>query len=194
MKKFLLGVVAVTTMLSVGSFILLTTQKAWSDEEYGKENFWSLSRMKSPGVVPVKNALYREECGSCHMAYSPGLLPTQSWKKIMGSLNNHFGENAELDPSVSQKLSDYLISQAADQSNYRRSQKIMRSFNNDKIVDRITKTPYFVRKHDEIPRQLLVDNPKVSSFSQCSACHQNAEKGSFRENEVRIPGSDYRRD
>lgn len=53
----------------------------------------------------------------------------------------------------------------------------------------ITKTLYFVRKHDEISYQKMVkNNKKVGSFSNCTACHSKAEKGSFNEHEVKIPG------
>jgi hypothetical protein len=61
-------------------------------------------------------------------------------------------------------------------------------------VDRISLTPYFIRKHDEISPSVLVDNPRVGSFSQCNACHLNAVKGSFSENEVSIPGVGYWKD
>ncbi|MCW9089130.1 MAG: diheme cytochrome c, partial [Gammaproteobacteria bacterium] len=35
---------------------------------------WGWSR-RAPDVAPVKNELYQSECGSCHFAYQPGLLP-----------------------------------------------------------------------------------------------------------------------
>ena len=50
------------------------------------------------------------------------------------------------------------------------------------------RTGIFIRKHDEIPRRMVQDNPKVGSFSQCSNCHNLAEKGIFDEDTVNIPG------
>ena len=53
-------------------------------------------RGRGPEVAPVSDALYAQECGSCHMAYPPGLLPGRSWQRLMGNLADHFGDNAEL--------------------------------------------------------------------------------------------------
>ena len=53
-------------------------------------DYWERTR----DVAAVENPLYQEECGSCHMAYPPGLLPGRSWEKLMTGLADHFGENA----------------------------------------------------------------------------------------------------
>ena len=174
MKKFLLGATTIAT-LSISSLIALTIPNAWAE--------------RTPEVVLVDNEAYKTECGSCHMAYSPGLLPSQSWYKVMANLAQHFGENAELEPALVQQLTDYLTAQAADKSDYRRSQKIMSSLKGEQVVERITDTPYFIREHHEIPPRLFKDNPAVASLSQCNACHAKAEQGSFNEDEVRIPGA-----
>ena len=144
---------------------------------------------KQLDVAPVANAKYKEECGSCHFAYQPGLLPARSWEKLMENLENHFNENAELDQETQAELSKYLAANSADLSDYKRSKRIMGSLGgNSDTPLRITKTPYFMRKHNEIPHKVIENNPKLSSFSQCAACHVNAEKGSYEEDEVRIPG------
>ena len=44
--------------------------------------------------VPVLD-IYTQECASCHLAYPPALLPRTSWQKITGSLNKHFGVDAD---------------------------------------------------------------------------------------------------
>ena len=145
-------------------------------------------KRKSVGVAPVTTALYNEECGSCHMPYLPGLLPERSWKKIMSELENHFDDNAELDKITSNKISKFLIMNSADKSNYRRSRKIMRSLSSRQTPIRITKTPYIIRKHDEIPDRLIKANKKVNSLSNCNACHKKAQQGMFDEDGVAIPG------
>ncbi|WP_250655889.1 diheme cytochrome c [Alkalimarinus coralli] len=191
MNKFILSTTLITTTLLITALVFVNSEQAWSDEHNEEWSLFGLSSLKYTGVAPVKNASYKDECGSCHMAYPPGLLPQDSWKKVMRNLENHFGDNAELETSTHQELLSYLTDNAADHSEYRRSQKIMRSLNSNETVDRITKTPYFIRKHDEIPKRLVVDNPKVGSFSQCNLCHLNAQKGSFSEDEVSIPGVGY---
>ena len=49
-------------------------------------------------LTRVNNPTYKEECGACHFAYQPELLPSGSWEKILAGHENHFGEGIELDP------------------------------------------------------------------------------------------------
>jgi len=139
-------------------------------------------------VAPVTNQVYREECGSCHFAFQPGLLPEKSWRKMMLGLEDHFGDNAELDAETQKNLLDYLVANSADKSNYKRSKRIMGSLKKSEVPLRVSDTLYFIRKHDEIPQRYVVGNKEVGSYSKCEACHQRAETGSYNEHEVTIPG------
>ncbi len=141
-----------------------------------------------PGVAAIDNPQYLEECGSCHFSYQPGLLPARSWKKIMAGLDDHFGENAELPAEDAKVFENYLTKNAADHSSYKRSQKIMKYMQPGDTPLRISKTRYFLKEHDELSRKMVQDNSEVGSFSKCEACHTQAAKGSFEENEIRIPG------
>ena len=38
---------------------------------------------------------------------------------------------------------------------------------------------------------LVAGNPQVGGFGNCGACHRGAERGSFDEHQVRIPGYPY---
>ncbi|MBL4911382.1 MAG: diheme cytochrome c [Alteromonadaceae bacterium] len=190
MSKSTLGTLLIITTLSLvaASFFFSQTAVSGGSDD---DNEGYFSKIQYRGVMPVKNSEYQNECSSCHMAYSPGLLPAKSWQKIMTNLDDHFGDNAELLPESQQNIANYLLKNAADKSNYYRSKSIVRSLRNHKVVDRITQTPYFIRKHHEIPKRYVINNPKVGSFSQCNACHLNAEKSSFNEDEVSIPGVGY---
>ena len=84
----------------------------------------------------------------------------------MASLDDHFGENAELDSETNTSIRNYLVANAADQSSYKRSQGINRSLSDDETPLRITETRYFQRKHHEIPLRYVKDNPEVGSFSR----------------------------
>lgn len=145
-------------------------------------------RQRSVGVAALSSPIYKEECGSCHMAYQPGLLPTRSWVKIMTGLEEHFGDNAELDAEALKNITNYLVSNSADNSDYRRSRKIMRSLNSNDAPIRISETPYIKREHDEIPNKMIKYNKKVNSLANCSACHSKAEQGLYDEHSVNIPG------
>ncbi|MDQ7072596.1 MAG: diheme cytochrome c [Gammaproteobacteria bacterium] len=140
------------------------------------------------GVAPVTNQLYRSECGSCHFAYQPGLLPSRSWKKLMSGLDDHFGDNAELMPEDYTVIIKYLTKNSAEFSDHKRSRRINNSLAKDDTPLRITDTPYFKRKHRELSLSQITNNPEIGSISNCVACHRQADKGSFSEGEIKIPG------
>jgi mono/diheme cytochrome c family protein len=152
--------------------------------------FIAHSQAVSPIDSPSQSAakLYKEECASCHMAYPASLLPARSWVKILNNLERHFGDNAGLDPATLANLSQYLLANSADTSNSRRSRKLLRSLPTDDTPLRISELPYIRREHHEIPNRYIESNPQVTSLSNCNACHQGAEQGTFNEHQVRIPG------
>jgi hypothetical protein len=150
---------------------------------------WERLKRRSTGVAPAADPLYQEECGGCHMAYPPGLLPAASWHKIMQGLEDHFGDNAELTDDAVEQLTSFLVANAADRSRYRRSRAFMGGGANAdaKVPMRITDLPYFRHEHREIPRW-IVKRTEVGSLSHCNACHRYAEQGSFNEHEIYIKG------
>lgn len=179
MKKTMLTLTLLGVALGGAPWVLADDKgerKEWNFLGYGRD------------VDPALSATYKEECGSCHFAYQPGLLPEQSWKGIMTGLNDHFGDNAELEQPVLDQISQYLAANAADRRGTGRSPGIAKSLAAKEAPLRITETAYFRRKHDEVPLRMVKDNPKVGSFSQCQACHTKADSGSYDENQVRIPG------
>ena len=155
------------------------------DDEYEGKGRWSQSRLD---VASVDNAFYKEECGSCHFPYQPGLLPARSWLRLMGGLEDHFAENAELDAADARQLTVYLTENAADTSNYKRSLGINRSLSKDDVPLRISSTRYFKRKHHELPARMVKGNPQVRSFSNCELCHTQAAQGFYNEHQVKVPG------
>lgn len=179
----ILSLVAVTATTG-----LLFSAAVYGDDDGEHKSFFSRWQQSKLDVAPVNNLTYREECGSCHFAYQPGLLPQASWREMMAGLEDHFGDNAELSTGVNQEILDYLLANAADDSNYKRSKGIMGSLRPGEVPLRITDTVYFKRKHDEIPVSMVVDNKELGSFSKCAACHTRAEAGSYEEDEIKIPG------
>ena len=139
-------------------------------------------------VTPVKNQQYKEECGSCHFPYQPSLLPSRSWQQLMTQLEDHFGENAELEANTQTTLTDYLVSHSANSSRDQLAIKMMRRLAKNKIPLRITEMPYLKHEHDKIPKKMVTENTKVKSLSYCDKCHTQAESGSFLEKDIRIPG------
>lgn len=174
----------------LGISMTLALVFGWQVAQGDDDDDWRFGQSwkRSAGVAPINNPDYVDECGDCHMAFPPGLLPARSWEKLMVGLDDHFGDNAELEPGTQTALTQYLLDNSADSSNYRRSRKVMRSLANSQPPLRITKVPYIQHEHDEIPARMVSDNTDVGSLSNCMACHQQADKGSFSERDINIPG------
>ena len=144
------------------------------------------ARSKIDNLTLVANGAWKAECGSCHLAFPPGLLPERSWKKMMGGLDKHFGENASVDEKIAREITQFLVANSADLSGNRRSTKILQSIPPDSTPLRITETNNFIRKHDEISASVF-KRTKIGSAANCSACHKSAEQGDFSEHNVSIP-------
>lgn len=138
-------------------------------------------------VAPVNNQLYIKECGSCHFPYQPGLLPANSWNKMMVNLDKHFGTDASLYPEDLQTLSKYLNDNSAEKNmQYKRSNRIVSSLRNGQIAESISTTPYIIEKHKDI-RKDLITQADVKGLFNCMACHTTADKGIYGERAIKIP-------
>ncbi len=120
---------------------------------------------------------WREECSSCHVAYPPRLLPADSWRAVMAGLKTHFGTDASVDANTATAIERFLVANAG--------MRPMRSVDGRPSL-RITTTPWFVRKHDEV-RAATWRLPAVKSPANCAACHTGAEQGDFNERNIHLP-------
>lgn len=172
------------TLLAVP--LLVGSASAQAEESFG---WWLASLSRQKEVQPVDNAAWKEECGSCHLAYQPGLLPTRSWEKLMDekALADHFGEDASLDADTLKELRAYALANAADKSWHKRSRKIALATEGGEAPLRIVEVRYIKRKHHEIPEKMVKGNKDVKSLSYCNACHTKAEEGIYDEDTVDIP-------
>ncbi len=126
-------------------------------------------------VVP-RNDTWKTECGACHLAYPPQLLPARSWRAIMQGLDKHFATDASLDPATARGVQAFLEQHAGrDRGGPEASAPI-----------RITDTGWFRREHRKIPAASWA-HPDVRSRANCPACHRAAERGDFDEHSVRLP-------
>ena len=131
------------------------------------------AKMAMPTDAP---ASYEAECASCHMAYPPALLSERSWKNVMSSLSKHFGTDASVDVKTQTEITNWLIKNAATRQKYSETAP----------ENRITKTSWFIRKHDEV-RPDVWKRAGIKSPANCGACHIDAAKGVYSENNIRIP-------
>ena len=138
-------------------------------------------------VAPVNNQLYIKECGSCHFPYQAGLLPSNAWNKMMVNLDKHFGSDASLAPEDLQTLTKYLNDNSAEKNmQYKRSSRIVSSLAKNQIPDSISTTPYMIKKHEDIRKDLITQN-EVKGLFNCIACHKTADKGIYGERDINIP-------
>ena len=116
--------------------------------------------------------LYGKECGACHMAYPPVMLPARSWHALISGLDKHFGENASLDPQTVRTIAGYLSANAADA----RGARTMVGLGPNDVPLRITDTPFWIDAHEEVSARRFTA-PAVKSKSNCLACHSDKGGG-----------------
>jgi cytochrome c553 len=165
--KSLLGLICAVLLLPAAS------RAADEEHENGEHGERSAAHALQPGRT---NPKWQQECGSCHIAYAPGLLPAESWRRVMAGLDKHFGTDASLAPAESKEITDFLVSNASSR------------WSGSASPLRITETAGFLREHrgDDVPSGAFA-RASVKSASNCQACHSGAAKGDFNERGVRIP-------
>jgi nitrate/TMAO reductase-like tetraheme cytochrome c subunit len=127
------------------------------------------------GATPaVEATAYRDECGSCHVAYPARMLSTPEWGQVLGHLDRHYGVDASLDQESATKIARHLQAQPS------------RGARGATALPRITTQQWFRHEHDEVGSRVF-QSPAVKSPSNCTACHLAAERGDFNEHSVRIP-------
>jgi hypothetical protein len=119
---------------------------------------------------------YTQECGACHTAYPPALLPARSWQRLMGGLDQHYGTDAALDPATLAQLDQWLTQHAGT---YKRVAE-------EPPQDRITRAAWFERKHRKVEPEVWA-LPSVKSAAQCAACHRGADQGRFDDDALLEP-------
>ena len=139
--------------------------------------------LTSSGTFAAKMAMlvdvpasYETECASCHMAYPPALLSEQSWKNVMSGLSKHFGTDAGVDAKTQIEITNWLVKNATTRQKYIETAP----------ENRITKTSWFIRKHDEVKPDVW-KRASIKSPANCGACHIDAAKGIFSESKIKIP-------
>jgi len=135
------------------------------------------------------NETWRTECGDCHLAFHPSLLPARSWRRILDGQENHFGEDLALDPVSIDILRVYAVEHAADVERTEAARKIGRSVATGDTPLRISATTYWRTKHARIdPRYWK--RSEVRSRANCAACHLDADLGTFEDAAMHLPAGD----
>jgi len=147
--------------LAVVAVMLLTSTAVKADQRY--------SPVQDPNAI--------KECGACHMAFQPQMLPKKSWRKIMGGLSDHFGEDASLDAKTTAAIEKYYVENAANSG--WRGGRFMRGLTDESAPMRITDTPYWRRAHDNRFSEATWKDPRIKTKANCVACHRRASIGNY---------------
>jgi len=125
----------------------------------------------------VANPAYQAECGSCHVAYPPALLPAVAWRAVLDRLDKHYGSDASLDAATARQVSDFVLSNAGRE----RGAAIASGVD----LPRISTTRWFIKEHrEEVPPSAA---SAARSMSNCDACHIGAARGDYAESTLRMP-------
>lgn len=170
MRKILL-----LSLLFLGVCVLNSSAKSYGRGYYSGK-----------GVANPQNALYNKECASCHFGYQAGLLPSASWRFVMSNLSNHYGTDASIEDDERAKIEAFLLQNASETSNYKRSVKITNSLRAGVLYTSLTQIPYLQKKHRKIDKN-LVSQKEVRSLARCAACHREAKNGEYSKKTVNIP-------
>ena len=100
------------------------------------------------GGFIINDQVTMTECSDCHQAYGGDALPQGAWRRMMGNLENHFGEDASLDERTRAHIENYLLSSATP---------------GDGPL-RISEQDWFIKEHRGEGRRSI-------RWSDCKACH-----------------------
>lgn len=165
--------------------ILCFSGAAFADDDEHENDHEKHHSHEKRQPLSVNNDTYRQECGACHFAYQPWLMPSGSWNRILGELPSHFGEDILLDEETQSTIGQYLTANAADRVSVKRSRKIMKSLRGSTPV-RVSEVPYILEKHHELDAAIL-GRPAIGSLGNCIACHTSADQGKYDDDYVTIP-------
>lgn len=171
-------------VLMVAGLVAGPVAIADSNERGEKHEDHHSDRNGSVNGVP-ENALYKQECASCHFLYLPGLLPERSWERLMNTTDKHFGENLGLDVPAVSEIKAFLKAYSSEKTGTEWGRKITKSAGSS-TPERITEIEWIKKEHRKISPEVF-KRASIGSFSNCSACHQGGAKGDFEEDSLRIP-------
>jgi hypothetical protein len=158
--------------LLTGLALLLAATASWAEDDDDDDDERGQGQSDAAARATPQWKQYETECGSCHLAFPPRMLPAKSWTTLMGGLDNHFGQNAEVDAATGKALSAWLVKQAGTDVGG--------------APLRITTLPWWKREHREVAANVY-QRKAITSPANCAACHPGANQGAFGEHAVRIP-------
>jgi len=133
------------------------------------------ARATRPPAPLAADKTWQDECGGCHLAFHPSLLPARSWAQLLAGQDEHFGEELGISARKLQLLSAFASAHAAEALESSVAWKMEHSIPGGATPLRITTTPYWQQRHARIAAAVFASTRR----SECGACHQDAKAGTF---------------
>lgn len=115
-----------------------------------------------PGRYQLGHEIYLQNCGTCHIAIPPQVMPTQTWLQLLQD-SEHYGVQIPLLKAPNRLiLWNYL--QFFSRPGYE----------NEAIPYRMAQSRFFKALHP------LVELPRALNPISCASCHPQADKFNFR--------------
>lgn len=170
------------TLASLGTYFSVSAPAIFAQADYS--------------VVNTRNTIHINSCGSCHLPYSPGLLPLESWVAVLAGMENHFGTTVELSAANSAHILTYLEEHAL-QSGQSSVMGQLAAELPDPPALRITALPVFVNLHSDAAELLGYEKNEQAPLGRCENCHRAAASHIFDKALLRVghgdgPLSDYK--
>lgn len=116
-----------------------------------------------PERYQLGQELYLKNCGSCHIALPPQVMPSETWRQLLLDLDQHYG----------QKLESIFSPSLLMMWNYLRD--FSRPLKEEEAIPyRVKESRYFKALH---PR---VDFPEPARLTTCVSCHPGASEYDYR--------------
>lgn len=116
-----------------------------------------------PERYQLGQELYLKNCGSCHIALPPQVMPSETWRRLLLDLDQHYGK----------KLDSIFSPSLLMMWNYLRD--FSRPLKEEEATPyRVRESRYFQALHPQ------VDFPEPARLNTCVTCHLGASKYDYR--------------
>jgi cytochrome b len=149
----------------------------------GWDQGYRAAREATRASKPVADAAWQKECGSCHLAYSPALLPLRSWERTFKEQDAHFGEDLSLSAAAVARLR--TVATAVPTPSWG-AWKLVASAPADAAPLRISELPFWRHAHEDLPESAF-KAPVSAGRHDCEACHVDAASGIFHPRMIQKP-------
>ncbi|HEX3632499.1 MAG TPA: cytochrome b/b6 domain-containing protein, partial [Casimicrobiaceae bacterium] len=172
--------VSLAANAAIAMLVVLVGFAAWYFRGYFK-SARDVPYLPFPGPVLAMDAQWQHECGSCHLAFHPSLLPARSWQAMLGQ-QDHFGEDLALDAGAVASLSSYASAHSAEHAETPTAWKVASRTPASSTPLRITETSYWKGRHSDVTD---ADWQRVKKVD-CGDCHLDAELGTFEPGAIHV--------